>query len=233
MLRWKLGDAVFFQALRDYLLNASVAYSYSTTSDLQIAFEAASGISLSQFFDEWVYREGFPSYRVEWSGGSKNTILTIKQSTSDQSVSFFHIPLEIQLGNSVNDTTIRIEPTFSGEQFQLSLNFVPDYVLFDPNLKIISGKNTVILISPPGALDEMLDVYPNPVHNEITFFSKRPQLNPDYVEFIDSFGRLVLSHTLGSLTKETITLNQLCSGVYIAKIRTSEGYVFKKIILKK
>jgi aminopeptidase N len=204
MLRWKLGDNAFFSGLRNYLSNSVIEYDYASTADLQHALENASGLSLNEFFQEWVYNEGFPSYRVEWNGGSKNVSATIKQTTSDASEPFFHIPLQLQFGNGVRDSLIRLELSYSGEQFQFNLDFVPDYVLIDPNLKIISDNNTAILISPPGALNELLDVYPNPAHSVLYFFSKRAQLNPYSIEFMDAIGKVVYSQAMSGLTKESI-----------------------------
>lgn len=232
MLRWKLGDQIFFQGLRNYLLNANVAYSYAATNDLQSDLEAAAGISLAQFFDEWVYKEGFPSYRIEWSGGSENVHLKISQSTSDASVPFFHIPIELQFGNSQLDTLVRIEPTQSEESFDLVLDFVPDYLSFDPNLRIISAKNSVVQMLPPGALNEMIELFPNPAHSELTFFSERAQLNPRNFQLYDGLGRLVYSHALSGLQKEAVVLNPMPAGLYIVKISTSQGDVFKKLIIE-
>jgi aminopeptidase N len=50
MLRKKLGDAVFFQGLREYLDDPNLAYGYAKTPDLMQHLESASGEDLTEFF---------------------------------------------------------------------------------------------------------------------------------------------------------------------------------------
>src|SRR6185369_10080509 len=46
MLRFKLGDAVFFQGIKNYLADVNLAYKYVKTPDLQSHLEAVYGQSL-------------------------------------------------------------------------------------------------------------------------------------------------------------------------------------------
>jgi aminopeptidase N len=62
MLRHVVGDDAFFEGLRGYL--AAHAYGVAVTADLERAFEDVWGHELGWFFDEWVYREGMPSYGI-------------------------------------------------------------------------------------------------------------------------------------------------------------------------
>ena len=51
MLRWVLGDSLFFQGMKDYLLDPSLSYNYAKTPDLQQHLETVSGMNLTTFFD--------------------------------------------------------------------------------------------------------------------------------------------------------------------------------------
>ncbi len=64
MLRWVVGDSLFFHALRSYGQNH--AYSNATTEELRETFEEVSGMDLGWFFEEWVYGEGRPTYWAHW-----------------------------------------------------------------------------------------------------------------------------------------------------------------------
>ncbi|RYG07004.1 MAG: M1 family peptidase, partial [Chitinophagaceae bacterium] len=65
MLRWKLGDTAFFQGLKNYLADANLAYGYAETNHLKLHLETVSGQSLTEFFNDWLYGQGYPSYQVQ------------------------------------------------------------------------------------------------------------------------------------------------------------------------
>ena len=51
MLRWKIGDAAFFQALKNYLADSSLAYGYALTGDLKSHLEKV-GFNKIIFIDD-------------------------------------------------------------------------------------------------------------------------------------------------------------------------------------
>jgi len=65
MLRSRIGDEPFLRGLNLYLVRN--AWKPARTSNLQAAFEEASGRNLDRFFDEWVYRPGHPKITASWS----------------------------------------------------------------------------------------------------------------------------------------------------------------------
>ena len=101
MLRWKMGDALFFQALKSYLADPALAYGYAVTANFQSHLEAAYGSSLSEFFNDWLYNQGYPTYDIvsqNWGAGQVK--ITVNQTQSHSSVSFFEMPLQIRLFGS-------------------------------------------------------------------------------------------------------------------------------------
>ena len=67
MLRWKLGDSIFFKGIRRYFNDSTLSYGFAKTADLKRNLEAVSGIDLKEFFDDWFYGQGYPSYNVQWT----------------------------------------------------------------------------------------------------------------------------------------------------------------------
>ncbi|MBM2815715.1 MAG: type sorting protein [Ignavibacteria bacterium] len=63
MLRYEIGDSIFFSSLKEYL--NKFKYSCSTTWDLKNIFEKNSKRNLDTFFQQWVYRKGIPILDVE------------------------------------------------------------------------------------------------------------------------------------------------------------------------
>jgi aminopeptidase N len=105
MLRHLLGDEKFFEALRDYA--GRHGFSNAGTRDFQAVAEQYYGASLDWFFQQWVYAEGRPSYKVssEISGadaeGNYSIRLTIKQKQSHQisgrDSSVYIMPLDVTI----------------------------------------------------------------------------------------------------------------------------------------
>jgi len=89
MLRKKLGETNFFIALKNYITDADLAYNYAKTPDLISHLEAVYGESLTEFFNDWVYNQGYPTYQVNWHQPEPNKVnIQLLQTQSDASVSF-------------------------------------------------------------------------------------------------------------------------------------------------
>jgi aminopeptidase N len=65
MLRWVMGDTAFFQALQNYLNDSKLSYGYAITDDLVAHLEAEHGASLTEFFNDWLYNQGYQTYEVQ------------------------------------------------------------------------------------------------------------------------------------------------------------------------
>ncbi|TRX34151.1 T9SS type A sorting domain-containing protein [Flavobacterium sp. ZT3R18] len=147
MLRFKMGDVLFFQGVKNYLKDTNLAYKYAKTPDLQVHLEAVYDSSLTEFFNDWVYHQGYPIYTISaqnLEGGQAKFI--INQTQSDPSVSFFEMPVPIRVfGTGGQQLDLVLNNTVNGESFTENVPFIITSLTFDPNKNIISKKNTVTL----------------------------------------------------------------------------------------
>lgn len=93
MLRRKIGDDAFFDAVRDYyaVFRDGIAW----TSDFERVVERASGRELSWFFEQWIARSGHPVLRTEWSGGGDEPfVLDLEQVQAGEP---FQILVDVEL----------------------------------------------------------------------------------------------------------------------------------------
>ena len=134
MLRKRLGDAAFFQGLRDYY-NAH-AQANATTEDLRDALEKASGKNLHEFFTRWVYGTGHPIYQMSWSWkevSEKNVTLTITLNQTQAGDPFLDpVPVEI-VTRGFGTRRIMITPTGRTTTAQFTLPRQPEAVTLDPD----------------------------------------------------------------------------------------------------
>ncbi len=142
MLRWILGDNVFFTALRNYQTDPAIMYGFATTADLKRNLEQTSGQDLTYFFNDWYSGQGYPTYNVQWSNaGSGNVWIKMNQTTSHSSVPFFELPVALQFKNATQQATVMVNNISNGEIFFKSIGFVPTDVVIDPDGWLITRNN--------------------------------------------------------------------------------------------
>jgi aminopeptidase N len=108
MLRRLVGDQAFFGGLRRYY--ADNRFKKAGTSDLQKAFEAASGRNLSRFFQQWIFDVDLPRLRVSSTVAGSELVVRV-----DQTAGVFDVPLTISIqyadGKMVDDVVVVSEAT--------------------------------------------------------------------------------------------------------------------------
>jgi aminopeptidase N len=228
MLRWKMGDANFYQAVRNYLNDSNLAFGYAITTDLKAHLEAVHGASLSEFFNDWVYMQGYPTYTItaqNWGAGQAK--ITVSQTQSDPSVTYFEMPLEIRLSGAGGAThDVIVNHTTNGQQFIVSVPFVVTGVTFDPNKHIISKNNIVTLGAESFEWSATVSVYPNPT-NDVLHVMMPSSLLLNKIEIYNTLGQLE-----GEKSTADFSIADLASGVHWLKISTSEGIIYKNFIKK-
>lgn len=97
MLRWVLGDEMFFDALAAY--RAAYEGASASTREFQAIVEDVYGRDLDWFFEEWIFQAGAPYYRYGWtsrdSGPQHLVMLHVEQYQT--SYRNFKMPLEVTL----------------------------------------------------------------------------------------------------------------------------------------
>jgi hypothetical protein len=151
MLRWILGDAVFFTAVRNYLNDPALAFNFAKTEHLKTHLENASGKDLTYFFDQWYSGQGYPSYQLEWSTVGNSARFKLSQTTSHSSVSFFQLPVPLLFKNAAGtqQKLVVANNTFSGQSFIEDLGFVAETVEIDPDFWLITRNNTITKVTDP------------------------------------------------------------------------------------
>ena len=235
MLRWVVGDDNFYQALRNYLEDPELAFGYARTHQLQAHLEAQSLLYLDEFFEDWFYGQGYPSYQIEWGQDDNRLVVKIEQTSSHPSVHFFEMPVPVRFTLAGGADTLLVFPHhFSGQYFEVELPAEVLSVTFDPDLWILSRNNTVSNNPAVFTRDEAAAPawrwFPNPAKEVVTLewpaFDGRPLRG----EWLDAAGRKVLVFEVsGPLTE--LSLRGLPTGVYTARIFAG-GRVWSHPVLK-
>jgi hypothetical protein len=178
MLRRKLGDAGFIDGLRRFY--AENKFKTAGYSDLQRAFEAVSGLELSDFFQQWTERTGAPALavdQIEISGTERGFRLSgVLRQTQREATFQLDVPMQIYLEppaepvSLIQPTAARAKP-FSIElpARPLRLEVDPWFDLFrqldateaPPTLSKLLGADEALFVLPGNASDELLAGYRN------------------------------------------------------------------------
>ncbi len=233
MLRWKLGDSLFFLSLKNYLNDPLLAWHYAKTPDLKAHLENTSGQNLTSFFNEWYYNQGWPSYQLFWSQSGNAVTLTVNQTQSDPSVSFYEMPIPVQFIGAGRDTIIVFNHTFSGQTFSATVNFPIDTVKFDPELHILSANNVVTGIPTLTAPNNHIAIFPNPTKKIITINIQLKSSDELLFEVFDISGKKIISkveNVISGNSTDTIDIEQLAAGEYLLNIKGKAINFSRKII---
>ncbi len=232
MLRWELGDSVFFQSIKNYLTDSTLINNYARTNDLKRHFETTADTNLTQFFTNWIYNQGFPVYTINWSQNSENILsLNIEQTQSDPSVSFFELDLPIYFSGNNNDTLLVFHNSQPSQEFVLKLPFNVKKTTFDPDKNIITNNTNIININSTN-LNKDVFISPNPVvdfltiKSNTTIFFKEIAIYNVNGNKVKSFNNFNYSDTI------QINLSNLKSGNYFLGIKTKKSY-YAKLFIKK
>ena len=227
MLRWQLGDSVFFNALTNYLNDTLLKYGFATTPDLIAHLQNTSGQNLSTFFNQWYYNQGYPSYHITWNQNNPAVWLKIDQTTSHPSVAFFEMPVPVRFYGNGTDTTLVFNHTFSGQQFTAAVPWQVDSVVFDPDLWILSANNLVTTgIETKEISNEKQQIYPNPVHDFINVVCKT---NCNYT-ITDANGKIISKGELHQ-SNNRIKLNSK-PGIYFLNTSAENKWLCQSFIIQ-
>lgn len=238
MLRWKCGDPAFFAGVHDYINDPALAYGYAYTSDLKQHLETASGLNLDEFFADWFYGQGYPSYQINWSKSPSNEVkITLNQTASDPSVSFFEMPVPVRLSDGIQDTTLILNHTFSGQVFNANLDFSPTSLTFDPNLWLVSRNNIVEEVSATGeplpALS--IDIAPNPASVNFSVRLKATDDDKAKLTLWAADGKLVFQQPavqiIPGLNTIPVNAGTLPAGRYLLRLESKKWQAERSVIM--
>ncbi len=219
MLRFKLGEANFFQGMKNYLADTNLAYKYAQTSDLKYHLETVSGLPLTEFFDDWVYGQGYPSYQFQVLNLGNNQVkITVNQTQSHSSVSFFEMPLPVRLmGSNGQQLNVILNNTNNNQSFIESVPFAVTSVVFDFDKQIISKNNQVTLSNDKIDFQNVMRLYPNPTSSILNL-----QLPAD-----SSIEKVIFYNTLGQVistsNQTSWDVSGFANGVYYLKVFNGNG----------
>ena len=234
MLRGQIGDEAFFKGVRTYLLDKNLAGKYVRLHDFQSHIEASSGQNLDEFFADWYYGEGYPTYTMNWKQNeeTKELTFTLKQESSHKSVDFFEMDVPITFrGTNAQDEVITqtFKHTFSGEEYTLPIDFEVEQVIIDPELWILSKK--AVISDNRKRPTEGFDTYPNPTNGYLDIVLPRGKQALG-IEIFDTTGKSIKNYSLSAFKNTKIDISDLPKAIYLIRVEFTDNTFsnFEKVV---
>ncbi|MBI3269076.1 MAG: HEAT repeat domain-containing protein [Planctomycetes bacterium] len=139
MLRGVLGDDLWWKAVRHY------AERHATrsveTADLKVAIEEATGRSVEGFFQQWLWRSGYPEYEVKWEWEERARLVRLsvsqKQAVTAETP-LFRMPVDVLVLAGGRVARHRLDVERAEHTFYLAAETRPDAVQFDPDAWLLA-----------------------------------------------------------------------------------------------
>ena len=169
MLRYTVGDSLFFNTLHSYATDTSFRFKSVQISDFANKVSSVCGENYHWFFDEWLKQPNHPVYNniyciTNYGNNFWQIDFTAKQIQTN--APFFSMPLEFKVRFSDNsDTLLRVMNNQNNQIFNLYFDKQPVELTFDPDSNIVlkEGYTTLDISHRDREINNSMEIYPNPV----------------------------------------------------------------------
>jgi len=244
MLRYVMGDSLFFKGLRDYCAD-TVNFKYKTTTiqDFCNSMSQTYGQALNWFIDEWYKFPNHPVYQntyniVNLGGGNWRVKFYARQVQAG--IAFFKMPLTLKIKFGANqDTVIRVMNDVNNQIFTFNFQQQPTQLVFDPNNDIVlkDGGTTVGMdessFMPTGFF--LAQNVPNPFSGSTIIQFETPCRSQVNISILDIAGKeiKVLFQGIQDAGAHEIVLNanDLAPGVYFYRMDAGNFSQSRKMLI--
>jgi aminopeptidase N len=134
MLRRLVGDEQFRRIIHAY--GASHMYGSVETNDFKRTVEGVTGLSMRWFFDQWLYKAGYPELQVRHTWDAAAGILSVRlgqRQKTDSLCGDFRLPILLRavVGDSTMDKLVWLNRRDTSIAWSMPTR--PSYVMVDPD----------------------------------------------------------------------------------------------------
>lgn len=143
-LRWEMqDDTLFFNTLKTY--QQTFKNSTATAQDFKQVAETVSGKNLDDYFNQWYYGEGYPTFNITYfTQGADSIVLLVNQTTSAPAVTpFFKGLYAITIQSAMGDTTVMIQLNHNDQLFHFHFNKPVSGIVVDPGNWVINAVGAI------------------------------------------------------------------------------------------
>jgi len=217
MLRKKVGDEVFFSAIRNYL--NEYEFGFVRTANLKKHIETSCTSDLSEFFYDWVYAEGYPVFDIAWQKKAEKIEIITTQTNSDTvHQNFIETPLLYTFYGNNKDTSITFFHTQPTQINTVKINFEVDSLVVNKAYDVLCKYNLKRLRDIHYDSNS-IEIFPNPVKDFI-YINTKDDTAFHTLQIFDMNGKICVYEKF----QNKLDLSHLASGVYTISIQGLHNY---------
>ena len=248
MLRHQIGEAAFFQLLRQYAADPRYRFGNAATADFQALAEQISGQDLAWFFEQWVYREGRPALRYAWKYDdlTRQIVLRMLQRQEGES---YRLPMELQAIAGTDTLLFTFEHTGGCQDFRFDAGKPVNTVRLDPGDWLYASFENIAFNNFSASCEivpdqfELHPVYPNPLalrqqsaairfslsHHDVVKLAVYDALGQEVAVLFN--GTLLAGSHLFEWEGRTATGEYAAAGVYLVRVQSEHSAAIRKVVL--
>lgn len=231
MLRSQIGDVAFFNGINELLTNVKTSGKFASGFDVQQYFEEAADTSLTSFFNDWYYGQGYPQYKINWEQDENFLVhVLISQTATHSSVPFFKLKVPLLFKNNSQEILSTFMNTENEQAFTFNPGFVINEVIFDPNYDIIAPHPADIKLSVEDeTFENSISIFPNPSKHQLTITATQGVFIKKY-DIIDASGKQILNSEIKNSNRVDVDITDFNLGVFYIRIKTNQSFVVKTFV---
>ncbi len=216
MLRKELNnDTEFFGMLRQFL--TQYGHETATGADFLAVLNSYTGKDYTWFFNQWYYGKGFPTVSSTYHYDTGVVTLKLNQSTSDVSVPFFRMSMDVHIAFNGGEKDTTLVWTQNGQEFAIPVLGEPSSVTLDPNGELLIAQNGSPVSVKELDVASKVRIHPNPA-GDFVVVEVTPDLVGAPISIFDLTGKVVYHSTLSG-EKQHVSTSGWAMGVYSGVIQ--------------
>ncbi len=214
-LRYLLGDSIFYKTLGTF--QNLYANSTASITDFKTVAETISGQNLNNYFNEWIYGEGYPTYNTLFASNGSNIVVQITHGGSVAANNLYTTPLQVLCKSNSGDTLVTLPITSNIQKFVLPSKKIITSVVIDPNNWIINAPGSIALnndLVSSISNNNLLQISIHPIPAVDKLYLKNCPHNVQGI-ITNHVGAIVFT---GAVTNNCIPVATLPNGNYILRL---------------
>ncbi len=182
MIRQEVNDdALFFELLKEFLVLHKDAN--ATGEDFEKLLNQKTGKDFTDFFQQWYYGEGYPTFKINWHSAKDTLFFYSLQETTSSATPLFNTLLEfsVQLPQG-KDTLISFRQERNYQEFRIYMPYNIQGLTFDPDKWLLASLDSFIHSSDQINPKSLYTASPNPVNEKLNVWFK--QVPAEYTYYI-------------------------------------------------
>ncbi len=230
MIRFELqDDDLFFQVLQNF--QEEYVDDVATGLDFMNVLNETSGMDFTQFFDQWYFGEGYPTYNISWSQDDAYLYLEIEQTVSAASVTpVFEMLMEYKFHfYSGGDTTVQLYQTDNVNSFMLPITEDIGLIQIDPDNWVLNKTGSISTNVIDSANPAFFTFGPNPANDYLHMEFKNSIGTENTIDIYSLSGALVKTVKTDDIHLN-LNIEDIQSGNYLINVSNGDNEFSRKFV---